>query len=225
MQHLNSETLARLVEESPDPQETRHLNGCAACRAELDALRAQTATLRELPCLSPPPVEWAELQARLAEGGLIRSGATAVQPALPDRPSRAGRWSGALLRLAAALAIFVAGGVAGAAAAGGKLPGAAPVAVRAPENPRSVEEAAGSLRDAEAAYLAALTRYSELAGTPQPADAATRLAALEGIVLTTRAALNEAPADPVINGYHLTAVGQRDAMLRQISNNSQDPWF
>ena len=60
----------------------------------------------------------------------------------------------------------------------------------------------------------------------------SRLAALEGIVLTTRAALNEAPADPVINGYHLTALEQRDALLRELqeapvhsSDDNQQEWY
>lgn len=225
MQHLNSETLARLVEESPDAQESRHLDDCAFCSAELDALRAQTAMLRQLPGLEPPRGEWAALEASLAEAGLLRNGAAKSHIAPIGPPSRLRRWSTPLLRLAAALVIFVAGAAAGAAAAGGTMSGAESGVARAPDTPRSAEEAASSLRDAEEAYLAALTRYSELTGTPQPADAATRLAALEGIVLTTRAALNDAPADPLINGYHLTALGQRDAMLRQISRNSQDPWF
>jgi hypothetical protein len=74
------------------------------------------------------------------------------------------------------------------------------------------------LREAQAAYVAALARYSEMTGSDQAVDPASRLAALEGIVVTTRAALKEAPADPVINGYHLAAVGQRDALLHQISS-------
>jgi hypothetical protein len=58
----------------------------------------------------------------------------------------------------------------------------------------------------------------------------SRLAALEGIVLTTRSALREAPADPVINSYHLTALGQRDELLRQIEESGTetetgDEWF
>jgi hypothetical protein len=48
------------------------------------------------------------------------------------------------------------------------------------------------------------------------------MAALESIVLTTRAALNRAPADPVINGYHLTAVAEREAMLRRLAAATAD---
>jgi hypothetical protein len=48
-------------------------------------------------------------------------------------------------------------------------------------------------------------------------DPVARQAALESILLTTNAALREAPADPVINGYHLTALAERDAVLKAIA--------
>lgn len=80
-----------------------------------------------------------------------------------------------------------------------------------------------TLRDAEDKYFSALSRYSEKAGT-EPNDPNARLAALEGIVLTTRAALAQAPTDPVINGYHLTALAQRDAMLKQVRASSPTTW-
>jgi hypothetical protein len=59
---------------------------------------------------------------------------------------------------------------------------------------------------------------------PRGTNPAARLAALEGIMLSTRAALEAAPADPMLNGYYLNAVGERDAVLRQIAQ-TQDPWF
>jgi hypothetical protein len=80
-----------------------------------------------------------------------------------------------------------------------------------------------SLRDAEDKYFSALSRYSEKAGT-EASDPNARLAALEGIVLTTKAALAQAPTDPVINGYHLTALAQRDAMLKQVRAASPTTW-
>lgn len=89
----------------------------------------------------------------------------------------------------------------------------------------TADEATEQLQDAEQLYLAALTRYAELTQADEPVDPVTRLAALEGIVLTAQAALKESPADPVINSYLLTAVGQREAMLRQISNTSGEAWF
>jgi hypothetical protein len=72
-------------------------------------------------------------------------------------------------------------------------------------------------------YLAALTRYATRlergAGDP-----IARLAALQSIVMTTQAALNQSPTDPVINGYHLTALAQRDATLKQVAATSSDRW-
>lgn len=94
------------------------------------------------------------------------------------------------------------------------------------ETPRTAEEAAMLLRDAESVYLDALARYAQLAGgAGEASDPLARLAALEGIVLTTREALGRAPADPVINGYHMTALAQREATLRQIAATSRNPWF
>lgn len=90
---------------------------------------------------------------------------------------------------------------------------------------RTADEAARFVREAEGAYLAAMTRLAELteAGSSNPA---VRLATLDGIVVTTGTALQRAPADPVINGYHLAARAQRDALLRTVSSSrEQDPWY
>jgi hypothetical protein len=87
------------------------------------------------------------------------------------------------------------------------------------------EEAVRALQLAERAYLRAYARYAELTSSQQSEDPVARVAALESIVLTTRQALDRAPADPLINGYHLTAVAQRDAALRQIALRSNGGWF
>lgn len=90
--------------------------------------------------------------------------------------------------------------------------------------PASMEDAAQFLRAAEALYLEALTGYAEQASDAQPGDPVARLAALQSIIMTTQAALNETPTDPVINGYHLTALAQRDATLRQVALASSQQW-
>jgi hypothetical protein len=89
--------------------------------------------------------------------------------------------------------------------------------------PRTMEEAASLLRQTEELYLTALTRYAELATQTEPGDPIARLAALQSIVMTTQAALDQTPTDPVINGYHLTALAQRDATLRQVAATT-DRW-
>lgn len=92
-------------------------------------------------------------------------------------------------------------------------------------NARTTDEAARFVRDTESAYLAAMTRLAELTESGS-SDAALRLATLEGIVATTGAALERSPADPVINGYHLAARAQRDALLRTVSTSpARDPWY
>lgn len=91
--------------------------------------------------------------------------------------------------------------------------------------PATVEQAAQQLRETEAYYLDALTRFAELATQSGAGDPVARLAALQSIILTTQAALNEAPTDPVINGYHLTALAQRDATARQVAAASSERYY
>jgi hypothetical protein len=247
MSHLNLETLARLIDETPDPTETSHLDNCQLCRNELEAMRADAAALQTLEDPDPPVAQWLRLEQRLEREGLMR---------------RSWRWQPALLRAAAAIVIFILGGISASLLTrtepreyltqnttpnGGSVMQPVPLAnpaatladnqiapapvVSAPalavaqQAPaRTPEEAAVRLRTAENDYLAALTRYTELAGRAAEGDPLARLAALESIVATTRAALGRAPADPVINGYHLTAVAQRDALLRQVSA-SGETWY
>lgn len=89
------------------------------------------------------------------------------------------------------------------------------------QGPGSMDDAAEFLRTAEALYVEALTRYAEMASQSESGDPVARLAALTSIIMTTQAALNETPTDPVINGYHLTALAQRDATLRQVALASE----
>ena len=246
MSHLTLETLARLLDDAPDPTESGHLDICEQCRAELEALRADAAALHALPDPEPPIAAWLALEHRLKAEGLMR----------------ATSWTTTALRLAAVLVIFVLGSIVGAlvfrqeqgARYATPSPNAAApmqsVTQRAAPMPETVytapvptatltgtqaaapsarpaataEEAVSRLRDAERGYLAALNRYSDFNGRNDSTDPLARLAALESIVATTRAALGQAPADPVINGYHLTAVAQRDATLRQLAASGQT-WY
>lgn len=210
MRHLDLETLARLADEPATREEEAHLEGCLECAEEIRALQGQREALLNLPDLAPPAAAWAALEARLEGEGLLR-------PAAPRRLRGPG------LRIAASLLLFLAGGVAGAAWQAGTA-GAAPDAVAT--RPASAEQASLRLEEAQAAYLQALTQHAEMTGADESADPVNRLAALEGIVLTTQAALQRAPADPVINGYHLTALGQKEAVLRQIARSTDnDTWF
>jgi len=127
--------------------------------------------------------------------------------------------------------IFIAGGVAGFVARGGmdtpdrvaRQDEATPLPHIRPVD--EIEEAALALSEAEERYRAALARYTELAGAGEGADPIARLVTLDNIVLATSRALQEAPADPVINGYHLTALAQREATMRQIMMAAGRIWY
>lgn len=214
MSHLSLDTLARLVDEPATPEEAAHLACCAACRDELEAMRDDVAALRELPALEPPPADaWPALAARLREEGLI--GGDVV-----PRTARVGPW----LRAAAGIAIFLLGTVTGALVARRDAP--LPHIARPESVPAMTEDPAAALAAAERAYLDALERYVAIEGPRHAtADPAARLVALERLVRSTRDALETAPADPFLNGYHLAAVAQRDAALRQITLSSGGLWY
>lgn len=249
MSHLSLEALACLLDEEPSSSESRHLEGCTTCRAELASLRADRLALAELPDLLPPPAgAWTMLAGRLRDEGLLGA-----------RPAPTHGTGSRLLRLAAALVLFLTGSVAGFLARGagetgvgaaevragagtatrpavgssltstsslsGTPPGTARGTTRTTAGDRDASAAARALEEAEVAYRAALARYAEFATDDPTTNRLARLAALENIVITTRDALTAAPADPLINGYHMAALAQRDATVRQIALSDNDRWY
>lgn len=227
MEHLSAETLARIVDEDPRPEEIEHLAACEGCTAELEALKAQTEALNSLPELLPPVGDWDVLEARLRSEGLIQD------PGLFDRLglARTPTW----MRAAASVALFLGGAAIGAGVATHGLPGssasqakaAAPQAALVADN-ATVQDAAEALRVAENDYVAALSRYRELqAQQGDDADAGdprTRYAALEYLVAASQAAVRQAPADPFLNGLLASTLAERQAVLSRISSKEHD-WF
>ena len=72
MEHLTYDTIARLVDERPNPNERDHLKDCRDCAEELRACRLQADALKGLAALRPPPGDWESLEARLVSEGLER---------------------------------------------------------------------------------------------------------------------------------------------------------
>ncbi|MBI4540137.1 MAG: hypothetical protein HY704_11585 [Gemmatimonadetes bacterium] len=223
MQHLDLEILARLVDGTLMPEEEAHLAACVRCRDELEALRQQTERLRALPDLLPPGGDWDTLERRLAHEGLIRT-ATRRPPW-----ARTDIW----LRAAAAAVLFIGGAAFGRALEGG-LFRSGTVAdaddVASLQNVATVEDAANAVRLAQGQYFDALLRYRELAGADGPeavqvGDPAGRFAALEALVAASQAAVRHAPADPFLNGVLVSAVAEREHVLRQIATVQRDNWF
>ena len=251
MSHLSLETIARLVDEQPSMLDNAHLESCAACREELAAMRDDVAALGQLPAIEPSPASWEQIEARLAAEGLLST--KVARPRSYMMLARAAVVGGvfvggALLGRAMAEDAPLQQQVAQTPAVQQPLqtqnatsePGPTTVAESTPPNTRDESPvklastgnrtpATGDdaelreLREAEDEYFSALKRVAQKKGT-ETNDPTTRLATLEGIVLTTRAALAQSPTDPVINGYYLTALAQRDAMLKQIRATSATAW-
>lgn len=232
MEHLSGEELARLVDEAPDAAEQIHLDVCRRCSEELSAMVGQRQQLASLCDPAVPLGIRLQIERRLAAEGLLISA---------TRGSKA-HWGRAI---AAGFVLFVMGGASGSLLTQRMTVDVAPAVTAVAAEPTvagdqpspgqksgtaptlgTVDEAAAAMQRAEAEYLRAVSRYSELSESGEGLDPLNRLAALEGIMLTTEAALRQAPADPVINNYHLTALGQRDALMRELQlADAEQEWF
>jgi hypothetical protein len=104
-----------------------------------------------------------------------------------------------------------------------RTPAPRPAPVRV--TPRQAEDAARQLLQAQAAYVGALQRYAAIADPNSGNPPETRLAALDRLVTLTAEALEHAPGDPVINGYHLAATAERGRLRRELEQDAQTAWF
>ena len=227
MEHLNPETLARLVDEVPDAEERAHLKRCPECAEELEWIRSTSEALGQLPDVRPPRGDWAVLEARLVSEGLVR-GERGWGAALARTPG----W----MRAAAAVVLFLSGAGVGLAvdAPGAPLRSAGgEVGMNvdfASVEPATVDEAAEAMRRAERVFVDALLRYRQMvdaeSGDPGIVDPQRRYAALEYFLAAGEAAVREAPTDPFMNGLLASVRAERqaarDAALRQAS---QQDWY
>ena len=225
MPHLSTDRLAALGDEQPTLAEAAHLSTCDACAHERDAYRSLVAMAQaERAPLGLPLTRWDAIAVALA--------ADASTIAAPRRRAAlSARWP---LRAAAGVLLLTGGAMLGRASAGaGLLPSAGVdrTAVTAAVSPdvrpardssfASVEDARAAQRRSEQLYqqaIAYLARYDSTATDDGSAVAfKSRLAALDRVISATSEAMREAPHDPVINGYYLTTLGQREATIRQLN--------
>ena len=232
MGHLDIESLARLVSEAPSPEEEQHLEACSACRFELRALKEQTESIGSLPDLRPPTGDWEALEARLVSEGLIRSS---------DLARQASRWwSSGWIQAAAGLVLFIGGATLGTEvltsregtefAQRSPPPGLELIPVGTQAQPISnLAEAAEAVNRSERQYMDALLRYRQVLdsqGDPTYiGDPTTRFAAVEAILAASRAAVQQAPADPYLNGVLVSALAERQVLLRTASLTRSDGFF
>ena len=222
MEHLTHDTLARLVDERPNPEEREHLEACSRCAEEFRALRLQSDALGGLAALRPPSGDWESLEARLASEGLIRTQETFRRFGFAAAPA----W----MQAAAAVVIFFGGTGFGLAFTNGPRPdGLSPEDILLPVSQiSSAEDAVRAVELSEQAYMQALVRYRQLTGGsdgPRVADPLSRVTALEGLLAASQEAVRLAPADPVFNGFLVNVLAERQEVLRQISTSGDDDWF
>lgn len=219
MEHLSHERLAALVDEPSTTEEAAHLSACERCTAELEGLREQTIALGALPELMPPKGDWNVLEAQLRSEGLVNDPGLVKRLGLARTPT----W----MKTAAAVLLFLSGTGTGFAMASptptptGELGSMADRVV-------TVEDAASAVRMAEEEYFTAVTQYRQLlaadGGDGVDIDPISRFAALEHLVRVSQAAVRQAPGDPFLNGFLVSAMAERDAALRMVSSG-QDNWF
>jgi hypothetical protein len=224
MSHLPTERLAALVDDSPSADEAAHLAACAECAHER-AMHQSVAALAggESARIGTPLTSWETLRPALVDGGIIDT-----ERELQFRLRAARRsWSQA----AAAVLLIAGGAIAGRYSAGASLiPNGKPGMIATTNAPRSddsiprfasIEEARAAQERSQMLYQSATAFLAQRDTSAQAGESTasmrTRLAALDQANQAMGAALTEAPYDPVINGYYLTTLGQREATLRQIN--------
>jgi hypothetical protein len=218
--HLSAERLAALSDESPTATELAHLATCADCAHE----RAVYQNLLELASaesarLGAPLTRWEALAPALAADGVIDTGR--ALPSLGRRHRSRSPW----LQAAAAILLIAGGMIAGRYSAG-----AAPIPMNVAANRTpsadsaphfaSIDEARAAQAQSQLTFQTAtafLAQQDTASLSETPATIRTRLATLDRVREVVGKALDDAPYDPVINGYYLTTVGQREATLRQLN--------
>ncbi|MDP1889391.1 MAG: hypothetical protein Q8K55_00750 [Gemmatimonadaceae bacterium] len=217
MSHISPERLAALVDETAMPDEASHLAACVECTDELSAHRRLVRlALAEASREGPPLNDWAALGAMLKAEGIV-----STMPMAPAR-SRRMQWA---MRIAAGLVLVAGSAIAGRWSAGLDFPAAprqaasaAPAAAApvfaSPQAAMQVLTSSQQQYSDAAAYLAAQDTTSRFIGLNVNTYRA-RLTALDNIVASTRTALYQAPQDPVLNQYYLSAMAAREATLKQ----------
>jgi hypothetical protein len=234
--HLSPDRLAALADNPATSSEALHLSTCPTCTAEVDAYLALLALTRaERDRLSAPISSWEPLRAELARDGLLtgpgrRAGSirgfraptwawrSTVAACLVGGSFLAGRVSSRPPAPSATLATTSSQSSANITPVQPQASDIIPAASQ--RSFQSRDEAIAAVLNAETAYRHAVA-YLMVAdtadqGTGLSFDYRTRLAALDEVTRTTRAALVAAPHDPVLKRVYLNSVDAREATIREL---------
>lgn len=246
MLHLPADRLIELGESEPTNTELAHLGACAECERERQAYRfLHGLASAEGGRTGAPLTSWDVLSAALKHEGLIARKPSPILMLTPPgtpavaRPRRRWQASEWALRAAAAL-LFLAGGIViGKSSALPSFPATATTRVEQSQPAATTDASVGLASNFSVSYtsnaeaLAALYRAQreyERAATflmtnnpvgdeTQPDVYRARLAALDNVMQASMTALEDAPADPVINRYYIAAAGARESTLRQLQTS------
>ena len=240
MFHLSTERLAALGDEEPTAVEAAHLAACADCARERSAYRTLVAMAHaERDAIGIPLTRWESIAGALAAEQSTPTPALVAHDGVARRatPGRTARFMRMPMRAAAGFLLLAGGAIAGRLSAGAPLwpigvggsavvttpvaDGSGRGAQRGAATFASMEDARAAQLRSESTYLQAAAFLAEHDSTAardySPEMVRSRLAALDQMITTTREAMREAPHDPVINGYYLTTVGQREVALQQLN--------
>jgi hypothetical protein len=242
--HLASERIALFDEHAPTADELAHLAQCVACKRERDVYASLFALAQQAaaePPSSPRLIEWDALAVGLRREGLLApapaAAVTTAQPATgADTPVQllpatapVVRATGLFasphwMRAAAAMVLVLGGAALGRISAGSPqlasltTASATTTPVAGDADLVSVEQATDLLYSAQRDYERASLYLAGNDSTTRNSDVyRARLAALDQMMTASRAALRDAPQDPVLNHYFLTAYTAREATLKQLS--------
>ena len=225
MQHLPIERLAELADGDPTAVEREHLAECAMCSAELVAYRRVVSMAAdERRRIAPPISNWGALSAELREQGIITTRAEAnAKKAFAAQLKRVS-W-----QAAAGFFILATGLVTGRMTAGmpfatalamGVTDSSTQVASMSPDEFASTAAAMQVLQRAQQEYERASIYLAnhDTSYTDVPTESyRTTLAALDEMAETSLRALNESPADPIINQVYFTTLGARTMTLGKLA--------
>jgi hypothetical protein len=249
MQHLDSERLAAFDHEGFTPEEHAHLAACAACRGEVAAFAqlvqmAGALVTEKVPDTGHRLSSWESIARGLAYEHRPANAPVAVPTAASiasGSPLPTPWWSRSSLRAAAAVALMAGGAAFGRVTSNTPLvsPGRTatvagvmaeslgmgdvslrPATYGAAGDFASVDQATDMLNRAQRDYERASLWLAANDSTPHDSDVyRARLAALDQMMAASRAALSDAPQDPVLNQYYLAAFSAREATLQQLGTS------
>jgi hypothetical protein len=231
MSHLSTDRLAALGDEAPTPAEAAHLATCEPCAREQAAYRALvTMAHEERGAIGIPLTRFEAIASALAADQAVAAPAARAV----GQHVRTRSFLRTPMRAAAGFLLLAGGAVAGRVSAGvSPFPfvrnSAAAVAMTSGSSSASTDSATfASIEEARDAQQHSEARYQQAAaylalhdttgiGEGSPVTYRSRLAALDKVQSAMGEAMRQAPHDPVINGYYLTTLGQREATLRQLN--------